>query len=79
MDLQASLLRNKSQIFAVNIFEITTFSTKHIFDETSCIKKTSKYGESLLCYTFRTVIMNIERKFTSPSFNQFCLFIWFEV
>ena len=37
MDLYASLLRNKSQNFAVNIFEVTTFSTKHIFDEMSCI------------------------------------------
>ena len=31
MDLKASLLRNKSQNFVVNIFEVTTFSTKHIF------------------------------------------------
>ena len=37
MDLQDSLLRNKSQNFAVNIFEVTKFSTKHIFDEMSCI------------------------------------------
>ena len=29
--------RNKSQNFAVNIFEVTKFSTKHIFDEMSCI------------------------------------------
>ena len=27
----------KSQNFAVNIFEVTKFSTKHIFDEMSCI------------------------------------------
>ena len=40
MGLQASLLRNKSQKFAVtcNIFEVTTFSTKHIFNEMSCIE-----------------------------------------
>ena len=37
MDLYASLLRNKSQNFAVNIFEVTTFSTKHIFDEASML------------------------------------------
>ena len=37
MDLKASLLRNKSQNFAVNIFEITTFLAKYIFDEMSCI------------------------------------------
>ena len=37
MDLEASLLQNKSQNFVVNIFEVTTFSTKHIFDEMSCI------------------------------------------
>ena len=37
MDLQANLLRNKSQNFAVNIFEVKTFSTKHIFDEMSYI------------------------------------------
>ena len=37
MDLQASLLRNKSKKFAVNISEIQTFSTKHIFEEMSCI------------------------------------------
>ena len=37
MDLKASLLRNKSQNFAVNIFEVTTFSTKQIFYEMSCI------------------------------------------
>ena len=43
MDLQASLLRNKSQNFAVNIFEVTTFSTKHIFDEMSCIAQVSVY------------------------------------
>ena len=27
----------KSQNFEVNIFEVTTFSTKHIFDEMLCI------------------------------------------
>ena len=37
MELYTSLLRNKPQTFAVNIFEVTTFSTKHIFDEMSCI------------------------------------------
>ena len=39
MDLQASLLRNKSRNFAVNVFEVTKFSTKHILDEMSCIDK----------------------------------------
>ena len=38
MDLQASLLRNKSQKFAMNIFELKIFSTKHIFDEMSCLR-----------------------------------------
>ena len=37
MDLCASLLRNKFQNFAVNIFEFTKFLTKHIFDEMLCI------------------------------------------
>ena len=30
--------------FAVNIFEVTTFSTKHIFDEMSCIVLAFFYG-----------------------------------
>ena len=37
MDIQASLLRNKSQNFAVNVFEVTKFLTKHIFYEMSFI------------------------------------------
>ena len=46
MDLYASLLRNKSKHFAANILEVTTFSTKHIFDEMSCIDKDHRTNEN---------------------------------
>ena len=45
---KASLLWNKSQNFAVNIFEVTKFSTKHIFDEVSCFEADFSIGIALL-------------------------------
>ena len=52
MDLHASLLRNKSQNFAVNIFEVTSFSTKHIFDEMSCIGR-ENVRQAMFCLQVR--------------------------
>ena len=48
MELYTGLLRNKPQTLAVNIFEVTTFSTKHIFDEMSCIGLCQTCSETTL-------------------------------
>ena len=51
MELYTSLLRNKPQTFAVNIFEVT-FSTKHIFDEMSCIGPLDEFTGSCFIVSF---------------------------